>query len=106
MLSTTLFLAQLVTSKPAPLAKRFATLFPIAGSATPAPPPFRSPGRAQPDPRNLHEDRPEIICGLTVVKKSPDVDPKILLEPNRGSGIPVRRIEPAATSCGTPASRR
>ena len=106
MLIATLLIAQLVTSKPAPLAKRFATLFPIAGSASPAPPPFRSPGRTHPDPRTLHEDRPEVICGLTVVKKSPDVDPKILLEPNRGSGIPVRRMEPAATSCGTPASRR
>jgi hypothetical protein len=113
MLITTLFIAQLVTSKPtlvasrpAPLATRFATLFPIAGSASPAPPPFRSQDRAQPDPRNFREDRDEVICGMTVVKKSAEVDPRILLEPNRGAGVAVRRIEPDATSCGTPASRR
>jgi hypothetical protein len=35
----------------------------------------------------------EVICGMVVVRKSPDDDPSILL-PARDTGAVIRRIEP------------
>ena len=116
MLTTALLLAGLMTSEPqsiarpgpvvrkasesAPLAKRFATLFPVDGSSVVAPAlPQRdfSPRNRLVDPRLLHQDRQEIICGLTVVTKSADIDPGILLRPRNDLLVPaVRRIEPDA----------
>ena len=100
------------TSPPALLAKRFATLFPVDGSPTPAPA-VRSwdfpPRNRLADPRLLHQDRQEIICGLTVVRKSADIDPRIIVPAARGVVPNVRRIEPdtcAYPSSGTPAPRR
>ena len=61
------------------------------------------------DPRLLHQNRQEIICGLTVVRKSADIDPRIIVPTNRDVVPAVRRIEP--DTCvpgypGTPAPRR
>jgi hypothetical protein len=58
--------------------------------------------RAESPRRPLHKTRGfatedesvEVICGLTVVKKSAEIDPGIALPANRGAGIAVRRIEP------------
>jgi hypothetical protein len=116
MLTTALLLAGLMTSEPqsiarpgpvvrkasepAPLAKRFATLFPLDGSSTVAPAIFQndfSPRNRMADPRLLHQDRQEIICGLTVVTKSADIDPRIIVLPRSRLFVPaVRRIEPDA----------
>jgi hypothetical protein len=38
-------------------------------------------------------DEREIVCGTVVIKKSPELDEKILL-PSRETGAAVRRIEP------------
>src|SRR5258707_15235827 len=35
------------------------------------------------------EDRREVICGMTVVRKSPDLDPRIILPPDRGANLPA-----------------
>jgi hypothetical protein len=35
-----------------------------------------------------------VICGLTVIRKSADVDPAIVLPAARGTNPAVRRIEP------------
>jgi hypothetical protein len=50
-------------------------------------------------PRALsgHQAEREIVCGMVVVKQSPDADAKILL-PRRETGAAVRRIEPG--TCG------
>jgi hypothetical protein len=40
----------------------------------------------------------DIICGMTVIRKSPHIDPGIALPANRSANIAVRRIEPRA--CG------
>jgi hypothetical protein len=88
-----------------PLAKRFATLFPVEGSAPvrPATPQWDfSPRKQLSNPRILHQDRQEIICGLTVVRQSADIDPGIIVSPNRDVVPAVRRIEP--DTCGSPAS--
>jgi hypothetical protein len=99
MLTTALLLAGLMTSEPqsigrpapvrppspsTPLTKRFATLFPVDGSST----------TVAPAPRLLHQDRQEIICGLTVVTKSADIDPRIIMPRNHLFVPAVRRIEP------------
>ena len=56
---------------------------------------FRS--RATVNPRAVRgEDRREVICGLTIVRKSPDLDPRIIVPPDRGANLPARRVEPAA----------
>lgn len=105
MLVTTFLLVQLATSRPAPLAVRFSTLFPIAGTVrSSSPPRIVTRDRLIEAPRTLAEDRPELICGLTVVRKSAEIDPRILLQPYGGEGIAVRRIEPNA-ACAS-ASRR
>jgi len=94
------------------LAKRFSTLFPVDGSPTGAPPVRQwdvSPRNRLADPRRLHENRQEVICGLTVVRKSADVDPRIIVPPIPNLVPAVRRIEPdtcAYPSSGTPAPRR
>src|SRR5258705_14015031 len=47
----------------------------------------------------VHEETPldgesvEIICGMSVARKSAQIDRGILLAPNRGTGIAVRRVE-------------
>ncbi len=47
------------------------------------------------DPQGLRaEDRREVICGLTVVRKSPDLDPRIILPRDRGANLGARRVEP------------
>jgi hypothetical protein len=38
----------------------------------------------------------EIICGLVVMQKSPNLDARMLLPPTRSRGLAVRRIEPNA----------
>jgi hypothetical protein len=43
-------------------------------------------------------ERVEIICGMAVARKSAQIDQGILLAPNRGTGIAVRRVEPGL--CG------
>jgi hypothetical protein len=48
----------------------------------------------------LRGESVEVICGLTVVKKSPQIDSGIALQANRGAGIAVRRIEPVACGAG------
>ena len=127
MLATTLLLVTMMTSdaqsieRPAPvrqtspstpLSKRFATLFPVDGSRTVAPPARQldfSPRNRMADPRLLHQNRQEIICGLTVVRQSADIDPRIIVPPNRDVVPAVRRIEPdtcSYPSSGTPAPRR
>jgi len=47
----------------------------------------------------------EIICGMVVVRKSPEADAKILLPP-RATGAAVRRIEPKACTSDTTAPRK
>ena len=49
--------------------------------------------RFQVPPPRLHQPQPEIVCGMVVVRTSPDDDPKILL-PRRQTGAAIRRIEP------------
>jgi len=94
-----------------PLAKRFSTLFPVDGSSTVTPPQqwdFSRRNRLA-DPRRLHENRQKVICGLTVVRKSADVDPRIIVPSNRDVVAAVRRIEPDTCvypASGTPAPRR
>jgi hypothetical protein len=46
----------------------------------------------------VEDEGVDVICGLTVVKKSAEIDPGIILRENRGVGIAVRRITPDA--CG------
>ena len=113
MLATGLLLVAIMTSdaqaietpalfrpgQSAPLARRFATLFPVDGAVTV--PPRSAPANVLPqhrlvDPRLLHQDRQEIICGLTVVTKSADIDPGILIRRNHTFVPAVRRIEPDA----------
>jgi hypothetical protein len=99
------------TRPPGPLAKRFATLFPVDGSPAPAPAVQSwdfSPRNRMADPRLLHQNRQEIICGLTVVRQSADIDRRIIVPPTRGVVPNVRRIEPdtCAYPSGTPAPRR
>jgi len=53
----------------------------------PAPPNMRLAQRAL--------EQREIVCGMVVVHKSPDDDPKMLL-PARDTGAIIRRIEPTA----------
>jgi hypothetical protein len=99
------------TSPSTPLAKRFATLFPVDGSPTVAPPARQwdfSPRNRMADPRLLHQNRQEIICGLTVVRPA-DIDPRIIVPSDRDVVPAVRRIEPDTCSPaypGTPPSRR
>jgi hypothetical protein len=55
--------------------------------------------KLQPPPSSVSvrrglDDR-EVICGMVVVRKSPDDDPNILL-PARETGAVIRRIEPQA----------
>jgi hypothetical protein len=85
------------------LAKRFATLFPI-GDAPRAGAPRRplTTHETPLDPRRLQNQRQEIICGLTVVRQSPDVDGGILLRGDHGVGLPVRRVESDACRPGDP----
>jgi hypothetical protein len=45
---------------------------------------------------------PEIVCGMPMIRKSADDDPKILL-PSRDTGAAIRRIEPEG--CGATPSR-
>jgi hypothetical protein len=114
MLTTALLLAGMMTgetqsivrpglvgrhaSVSAPLAKRFATLFPLEGSSTVAPAIMAtdfSPRNRRADPRLFHQDGQDIICGLTVVTKSADIDPRIIVLPRNPLLVPaVRRIEP------------
>jgi hypothetical protein len=42
-------------------------------------------------------ERREIVCGMVVVHKSPDDDPRMLL-PARKTGAVIRRIEPQVCS--------
>ena len=35
----------------------------------------------------------QVICGMTVIRKTPEADPKIVIKPER-AGSAVRRIEP------------
>jgi hypothetical protein len=42
----------------------------------------------------------EIICGMSVARKSAQIDRGILLAPNRGTGIAVRRVEPGMCRVG------
>jgi hypothetical protein len=79
----------------------FGRLFPISSDdaraeiqarlwrSTPGKRMIRANGEARPA-----EDEVEIICGLTVVRKSADVDPAIVMPATRGTNPAVRRIEP------------
>jgi hypothetical protein len=42
----------------------------------------------------------DIVCGMTVIRKSPHIDRGIALPPNRGANIAVRRIEPDTCGAG------
>jgi hypothetical protein len=48
------------------------------------------PAVSRPLPRDGDD---ELVCGIVVIHKTPDVDPKMLL-PAREAGAAVRRIEP------------
>jgi hypothetical protein len=53
------------------------------------------------DDGTLREDESvDVICGTTVVRKSPRIDPGIALQANRGTGIAVRRAEPQVCGAG------
>ena len=61
---------------------------------------------------SAHDDTPldgesvEIICGMSVARKSAHIDRGILLAPNRGKGIAVRRVEPGQCGVGRQAQPR
>jgi len=42
---------------------------------------------------NARSNDTQVICGMTVVRKAPDADAKIILPPDR-AGAAVRKIEP------------
>jgi hypothetical protein len=48
----------------------------------------------------LEDETVDVICGTTVVRKSPRIDPRIALPANRGTGIAVRRVEPSVCAAG------
>ena len=89
----------------------FARLFlaaPGDAAAKPAPVPlFRTlPGR-QPflgaeDGVPLDGESVEIICGMSVARKSAQIDRGILLSANRGKGLAVRRVEPGFCGAARP----
>jgi hypothetical protein len=61
--------------------------------------------RNLPAPGVRNDDDREIVCGMVVVRKSPDADAKILLPP-RETGATIRRIEPqVCTSKAKPPAR-
>jgi hypothetical protein len=63
-------------------------------------PRFRQvPGKAAGGGR-LANERVDIVCGLTVMRKSPDIDRGIALPASRGANIAVRRIEPDTCGAG------
>jgi len=64
--------------------------------AQPAPAPAFQPRlhvKFQPRPPSPARADVEVVCGMLVVHKTPDDDPKILL-PARRSGAAIRRIQP------------
>jgi hypothetical protein len=54
------------------------------------------------DETPLDGESVEIICGMSVARKSAQIDRGILLAPNRGTGIAVRRVEPGLCGVGRP----
>lgn len=52
------------------------------------------------DEMPLDGESVEIICGMSVARKSAQIDRGIQLAPNRGKGIAVRRIEPGLCGVG------
>jgi hypothetical protein len=52
------------------------------------------------DETPLDGESVEIICGMSVARKSAHIDRGILLAPDRGKGIAVRRVEPGLCGVG------
>lgn len=52
------------------------------------------------DETPLDGESVEIICGMSVARKSAQIDRGILLAPNRGKGIAVRRVAPGMCGVG------
>jgi hypothetical protein len=65
--------------------------------------PGKQPARAN-DGAPVEGESVEIICGMTVVRRSPQIDRGIALPASRGTGIAVRRIEPDTCGASHPAS--
>jgi hypothetical protein len=63
-------------------------------------PRFRQvPGRQRGGGR-VDDEGVDIVCGMTVIRKSPHIDQGIALPAHRGADIAVRRIEPGACGAG------
>jgi len=76
----------------------------LVPNAAPAPSWYEKP--AVPSARQMHaptsprhdfarrQAETEIICGMTVIKKSPDADPGIFAQPRHSGESAIRRIKP------------
>ena len=51
---------------------------------------------SKPDANRLIPDEFGTVCGLRMKRVSPDIDPRMLIQTDRGAGIRVRRIVPEA----------
>ena len=52
------------------------------------------------DETPLDGESVELICGMSVARKSAQIDRGIQLAPNRGKGIAVRRVQPGLCGIG------
>lgn len=102
-------------SRPAPAPPRdaknpFARLFrfesndPVSGANKPTvgTVPIKLP-IARHERARSEDESTEIICGMTVARKSSRIDPGIALPADRSTGLAVRRVEPGV--CGMNPSR-
>ena len=81
----------------------------LVPNAAPTPPWYQAPpvetARQKHAPKQSRHDfareqpQTEIICGLTIIKKSPDADPGIFAQPKVSGQSAIRRIQP--TVCNT-----
>jgi len=91
MLLAAIVLAQATTTAPAPrLVFQFKTEMAPPKQPSSLTSSAKFVPRHQTSPR--HDER-EIICGMVVIKKSPDLDKGMLIPP-KSKELPVRRIEP------------
>ena len=85
--------AKAVQFQPRPMVKTQADVRPLFLATSPD-------ARRNPPATGMRNDDREIICGMVVVRKSPEADAKILLPP-RETGAMIRRIEPRVCTSQT-----